>query len=110
MDTQNLLDQHKAQVGGAALGPRASLVRLCDEVEDNVEYFRHYRDGLISYTGIAHGLQVLDAIVDVHLHRFDVSDELALRWQPTLLLVPYLAASLAAVPGIAVALYVKPPR
>lgn len=109
-DAQNLLDQRKAQVGGAALGPRASQARSYDEVKDNVEYFRHYRDGLIFYTGIVYGLQVLDAIVDAHLHRFDVSDELALRWQPTLLLVPYPAAGLAAVSGIAVALYVKPPR
>lgn len=97
-------------MGGATLGPRASQARSYDEVRDNVEYFRHYRDGLIFYTGIVYGLQVLDAIVDAHLHRFDVSDELALRWQPTLLLMPYPAAGLAAVPGIAMALYVKPPR
>lgn len=108
-DAQNLLDQRKAQVGAAALGPRASQARSYNEVKGNVEYFRHYRDGLIFYTGIVYGLQVLDAIVDAHLHGFDVSDDLALRWQPTLLLVPG-PAGLAATPGVAVALHVKPPR
>ena len=95
-------------MGGAALGPRVSLVWPCDEVKDNVEYFRYHRDGLIFYTGIVHGLQVLDAIVDAYLHGFDVGDES----------VQMHVRAVAALPGGGFScrarrsggLHVKPPR
>ncbi|MEJ7666077.1 MAG: DUF5683 domain-containing protein [Hymenobacter sp.] len=31
---------------------------------------------------LGYGLQILDAVVDAHLHDFDVSDNLSLNWQP----------------------------
>ena len=106
-DAQKLLDARQARVGDAALGPRASQARSYDEVKSYVESFRHYRDGFVFYTVMAYGLQALDAIVDAHLHGFDVSDELALGWRPALLAAPGPAGALAAVPGVAVAVRFK---
>ncbi len=105
-NAQNLLDAGKARVGDEALGPRARKAASYNAIKTNVEAFRHYRDGLVFYTSLAYGLQVLDAIVDAHLHEFDVGDELTLRWGPALLPVPG-PAPLAAGPGVAVVLRFK---
>ncbi len=100
-DAKDLLDANRAQLGDPALGPRASKAPSYNTIKINVEYFRHYRDGFIFYTSIAYGLQILDAIVDAHLHEFDVSDNLALHWQPALLFVP--GQALPTAPGVALA-------
>ncbi len=47
--------------------------------------YRRWRDLSIILTGVAYGLQVLDAYVDAHLFYFDVSDDLSLNWQPAVL-------------------------
>ncbi len=47
--------------------------------------YRRWRDLSIILTGVAYGLQVLDAYVDAHLFYFDVSDDLSLNWQPSLI-------------------------
>ena len=49
---------------------------------------RRFRDLSLLISGLGYGLQILDAVVDAHLHDFDVSDNLALDMQPTLLPVP----------------------
>jgi hypothetical protein len=35
-------------------------------------------------TGLAWGLQIVDAVVDAHLKRFDISDDLSLQLRPTI--------------------------
>ncbi|WP_400193938.1 DUF5683 domain-containing protein [Hymenobacter sp. B81] len=50
--------------------------------------YRSQRDVFFAYIALAYGLQVLDALVDAHLHDFDISEDLSLRCQPTLLLPP----------------------
>ena len=47
--------------------------------------YRRWRDLSIILTGVAYGLQILDAYVDAHLFYFDVSDDLTLNWQPSIL-------------------------
>ncbi len=47
--------------------------------------YRRWRDLSIILTGVAYGLQILDAYVDAHLFYFDVSDDLSLNWQPSIL-------------------------
>lgn len=47
--------------------------------------YRRWRDLSIILTGVAYGLQILDAYVDAHLFYFDVSDDLSLNWQPAIL-------------------------
>lgn len=89
------------------LGPRAGRERTPDAIQNGIVFYRHYRDAFILYTGVAYGIQILDAIVDAHLHSFDVSDDLTLRWQPTLLPVPGPAVGLLLSPGVVVALHFK---
>jgi hypothetical protein len=66
---------------------------------DNPTHFNNFRDGLvkrqdfyrrnrdllvISFIGF-YGLNIIDASVDAHLFNFDISDDLTLNWQPSML-------------------------
>jgi hypothetical protein len=46
---------------------------------------RRSRDLWIILTSLGHALNVVDAVVDAHLSTFDVSDDLTLRWSPTII-------------------------
>ncbi len=51
------------------------------------DYYRRNRDLLIiSFIGF-YGLNIIDASVDAHLYDFDISDDLTLNWQPSMLRV-----------------------
>ena len=65
---------------------------------------RRYRDLSLLLSGLGYSLQILDAVVDAHLHDFDVSDNLSLNWQPVLLPVP---GQLLPAAGLSLALRVK---
>lgn len=84
----------------------AQKANSAEAIQSGIQFYRHYRDGFIFYTGIVYGLQVLDAIVDAHLKTFDVGDDLSLHWQPTLLWAPG-GPGVPMVPGVAVALHFK---
>lgn len=47
------------------------------------DVFRRYRDLSIILAVVGYGLQILDAHVDAHLYYYDISDDLALHWQPS---------------------------
>lgn len=68
--------------------PRASRELSAANIKTGYEYYRHYRDQFILFALGGYGLQILDALVDAHLHDFDVSDDLTLHWEPALLPVP----------------------
>lgn len=53
-------------------------------LKNKKDYYRRYRD--LSYFGLigVYVVQIVDAAVDAHFFSFDVSDDLALQWQPTL--------------------------
>ncbi|MDQ4140666.1 MAG: DUF5683 domain-containing protein [Bacteroidota bacterium] len=53
-----------------------------------VEYNRRYRDYNIVYAILLYGLNISEAYVDAHLKGFDISDELSLRIEPTILTGP----------------------
>jgi len=59
----------------------------------SVIIFRRYRDQFLAYSAIAYGLTVLDALVDAHLKDFDISDDLSLNIEPTMLRTPMVAAA-----------------
>ncbi|UOR05926.1 DUF5683 domain-containing protein [Hymenobacter aerilatus] len=61
-----------------------------------VIFYRRYRDQFLAYSAIAYGLTVLDALVDAHLKDFDISDDLSLNIEPTMLRTPMVAAA----PGV----------
>jgi hypothetical protein len=48
------------------------------------DYYRRNRDLLVILTIGFYGLNIIDASVDAHFFNWDISDDLALRWQPTL--------------------------
>jgi hypothetical protein len=48
------------------------------------DYFRRNRDLLVILTVGFYGLNIIDASVDAHFFNWDISDDLTLRWQPTL--------------------------
>ncbi len=49
------------------------------------DYYRRNRDLLIiSFLGF-YGLNIIDASVDAHLFDFDISDDLTLNWEPSML-------------------------
>ena len=68
--------------------PRARTERSVANINTGIIFYRRYRDQFILYSIGAYGLQILDALVDAHLHDFDVSDDLTLDWQPALLPTP----------------------
>lgn len=73
-------------------------------IEAYLIFYRRNRDLYILLFAAGYGLQMLDALVDANLHDFDVSKDLSLRWQPTLLPVP---GQLLPAVGATVALRVK---
>ncbi|MBC6612163.1 hypothetical protein H8B15_14640 [Hymenobacter sp. BT507] len=67
--------------------------RTPNYTERSVIIFRRYRDQFIAYSAVAYGLTVLDALVDAHLKDFDISDDLSLNVEPTMLRTPMVAAA-----------------
>ncbi len=65
--------------------PRARRERSADNVARGITPARRYRDQFILLCAAGYGLQILDALVDAHLRDFDVSEDLSLHWEPTLL-------------------------
>ena len=58
-----------------------------DGLNKRQEYYRRNRDMLIISMAGFYGLQIIDASVDAHLFNFDMSDDLTLNWQPSMLSV-----------------------
>ncbi len=57
---------------------RTALIRQQD-------YYRRNRDLLIISLVGFYGLNIIDASVDAHLFDFDISDDLTMNWQPSML-------------------------
>ena len=65
--------------------------------------FRRYRDYNIIFMLLLYGLNIGEAYVDAHLKGFDISDDLGLQLEPTLIPGPYLSYT----PGLSVKLNLK---
>lgn len=53
-------------------------------LKNKKDYYRRYRDlSIFGMIGL-YAIQIVDACVDAHFFYFDVSDDLAFRWQPEL--------------------------
>ena len=111
-DASNLLKKEASIPGGMRPGDsRLPLPvrqeRSIEAIDNGVVFYRGYRDIFYLYIGIAYSLQIVDALVDAHLKNFDVSEDLSLHWEPTLLAVPGQASVLPTAPGVMVALRMK---
>jgi hypothetical protein len=62
-----------------------SAANFKDGLNKRQEYYRRNRDYLIIIMAGFYGLQIIDAGVDAHLFNFDMSDDLTLNWQPSML-------------------------
>ena len=60
-------------------------------------YYQHrrWKDLSIIVGAVLYGLQILDAYVDAHLYHYDMSDDISLRWEPTL-----INSSLSGIPAM----------
>lgn len=62
--------------------------------ENIIELKNNYRRNMeiaIGVTAVLYILNIIDAMVDAHLYYFDISDDLSLRWSPSL--VPSMAVN-----------------
>lgn len=87
-----------------SLGDLASRETSLNNIYNNLTGYRSFRDLAVLVGALGYSLQILDAVVDAHLHDFDVSDNLSLHWQPTLVPVP---GQLVPAGGVALTLRVK---
>lgn len=57
-------------------------------------YYQHRRwqDLSIIVGALLYGLQILDAYVDGHLYYYDVSDDISLQWQPSVIRLSHLSS------------------
>lgn len=62
----------------------SDVERLKDGLIRRQDYFRRNRDLLVILTVGFYGLNIIDASVDAHFFNWDISDDLTLRWQPTI--------------------------
>lgn len=84
--------------------PHASLELSVTNVNNGLIFYRRNRDMFVLLTAAGYSLQILDAVVDAHLHDFNIDDNLSLNCRPTLLPVPGQVLPAA---GLAVSLRVK---
>jgi hypothetical protein len=57
------------------------------------DYYRRYRDLSVLGLGAVYLLTVIDAMVDAHFFYYDVSEDLSMRLQPTLIQNPDMTAA-----------------
>lgn len=69
-------------IPGLADIPDENILSMKQEAQRNMEI-------CIAATAIIYTLNFIDAMVDAHLYYFDVSDDLALRWNPSVLTTPF---------------------
>lgn len=90
-------DPNNSDPAFAGLYNEAQLIEL---------YYQHRRwqDLSIIVGAVLYGLQILDAYVDAHLYHYDISDDISLQWQPSLLNLSYQAVPAI---GIGLTLFLK---
>ena len=67
------------------LSNATSKANFIDGLDKRQQYYRRNRDMLVITMAGFYGLQIIDASVDAHLFNFDMSDDLSLNWQPSML-------------------------
>lgn len=62
-----------------------SKANFVSGLKSQQDYYRRNRDFLVICMVGFYGLQIIDAGVDAHLFNFDMSDDLTLNWQPSVI-------------------------
>ena len=68
--------------------PNARKELSVNNVNNGLIFYRGNRDLFVLLFAAGYSLQILDAVVDAHLHDFNIDDNLSLNLRPTLLPVP----------------------
>ena len=69
------------------LNSTSGIANLKKNLTRRQDYYHRNRDLLVILTAAFWGLNVIDASVDAHFFNFDLSDDLSLKWQPSMLQV-----------------------
>lgn len=86
-DTLETTNSHVkiAEENGYNLDNPTSRENFKDGLIKRQDYYRRNRDMLFITMFGLWGLNIIDASVDAHLFQFDVSDDLTLHWQPSVM-------------------------
>ena len=82
----NKYREYKSQyIAAADNDPLTTTIYTAGQIKPVMDYYRRFLD--ISYFSLIgiYALQVIDAHVDAHLNRFDVSPNLSMYWSPTIM-------------------------
>lgn len=58
-----------------------NIINLKNKAQRNMEI-------AVGVTAVLYALNIIDAMVDAHLYEFDISDDLSLRWNPSVMAPP----------------------
>lgn len=67
------------------LTSNSGIANLKKNLTRRQDYFHRNRDLLVILTAAFWGLNVIDASVDAHFFNFDISDDLTINWQPSMM-------------------------
>ena len=63
--------------------------RSLEQIKYQRDSYKKYLDMTVLYTGIGYVLTIIEANVDAHLNGFDVSEDISIRFQPTINANPF---------------------
>lgn len=72
-------------IEGYDLNNPTDVANLLEGLTKRQDYYRRNRDLLIISMFGFYGLNIIDASVDAHFFNFDMSDDLTMSWQPSML-------------------------
>lgn len=84
-DTEGYLEIESVRRNNYDLSNPTHFNNLKTALSRQKDYFRRNRDLLIISMVGFYGLNLIDASVDAHLFDFDISDDLTLKWEPSLM-------------------------
>ena len=56
-----------------------------ESISQNKDFYRRHRDRAVIFMGLLYVANIVDAMVDAHLLSYDISQDLSLHWQPTII-------------------------
>ena len=84
-ETQDYLKIEAVRRNNYNLENQTEFNNLKTALSKQQDYYRRNRDLLIISIVGFYGLNIIDASVDAHLFDFDISDDLTLKWEPTMM-------------------------
>lgn len=83
-ETQDYLKIEAVRRNNYNLDNQTEYNNLKTALSKQQDYYRRNRDLLIISFVAFYGLNIIDASVDAHLFDFDISDDLTMKWEPSM--------------------------